>query len=118
MTDRIVVTGIRGLGYHGIFENEKKQGQEFLVDLDVETDFSRAVEQDNIEYSVNYAVLADIAYEFITGDPFELIESLADAIAIRIKQIPLVTAVQVTVHKPYAPIEVPFADVAVIRSLS
>lgn len=117
MTDQIAVRGIRGLGFHGVFADERKQGQEFIVDLEVQTDFSPATLKDDIDATINYAVLADIAYQAITGDPFQLIESLADDIAKKIIAIPMVIAVQVTVHKPYAPIDVPFDDVSVTRSL-
>jgi len=117
MSDQIVIRGIRGVGFHGVFEQERQNGQEFVVDVEVETDFSTALRSDAIEDTLNYAVIADIAFQKITGEPFQLIESLADAIAQEILNFPMVISISVTVHKPYAPLEVPFENVSVVRSL-
>ena len=117
MTDHIVVQGIKGFGYHGVLPEEREKGQDFLVDLDVETDFTVAVASDDVETTVNYVTLAELAFQMITGDAFNLIETLADEIAKKIIELPQVVSVSVTVHKPYAPIEVPFTNVSVTRTL-
>jgi dihydroneopterin aldolase len=118
MTDTISLHGLREFGYHGVFDFEKEQGQEFIVDVDIQTNFAAAVASDNIEKTVNYADVAAIAVEGIKEQRFDLIESLADHIAQRVLKLDGVIAVEVTVHKPQAPIQAEFADVRVTRRLS
>ncbi len=117
MTDRIVVTGIRGFGFHGVLPEERIAGQEFIVDLEVTSNFSQAVESDDVLETVNYAELGKIAYEAIVGPAFNLIESLADVIAKNCLALEKIQTVCVTVHKPSAPLGVPFNDVKVVRCL-
>ena len=106
MSDKIYLTGVSGIGYHGVFEQEKREGQTFTVDIEVTSDFSAAVKSDDVRDTVNYAELANIAHAAITGEPFDLIEKLADVIAHECLDISGVTSVTVTVHKPTAPIEI------------
>lgn len=117
MTDLITLKGLRGFGYHGVLEHERRDGQEFIVDVDVTTDFSVAAKTDQLDATLNYALIADLVYTKITGPAFNLIESLADAIGQQILKMPNVITVEVTVHKPFAPIEVKFDDVSVTRRL-
>jgi dihydroneopterin aldolase len=117
MIDKITITGITGFGYHGVFEHERREGQTFLVDLEVVTNFESAISSDDVRDTVNYAELAEIAHAAITGEPVNLIEKLANQIASDCLEIAGVTAVTVTVHKPQAPIAVPFGNVSVSRSL-
>ncbi len=117
MIDKITITGIIGFGYHGVFEHERREGQTFLVDLEVVTNFESAISSDDVRDTVNYAELAEIAHAAITGEPVNLIEKLANQIASDCLEIAGVTAVTVTVHKPQAPIAVPFGNVSVSRSL-
>ena len=117
MIDKITVTGITGFGYHGVLEHERLEGQNFSVDLEVVTDFSSAISSDDVRDTVNYAELAAIAHTAIVGEPFNLVENLANCIARDCLDISGVTSVTVTVHKPQAPIEVPFTNVSVSRTL-
>ena len=117
MTDRIEVKGIRAFGYHGVLPHERTEGQEFIVDLDVEANFDTCVASDDVAHTVNYAELAQIAHDAIVGPAFNLIEKLADVIAADCLRIEGVAQVCVTVHKPSAPIAVPFEDVSVTRCL-
>jgi dihydroneopterin aldolase len=117
MIDKITITGITGFGYHGVFEHERREGQTFSVDLEVVTNFESAISSDDVRDTVNYAELAEIAHAAITGEPVNLIEKLANQIASDCLEIAGVTAVTVTVHKPQAPIAVPFGNVSVSRSL-
>jgi dihydroneopterin aldolase len=87
------------------------------VDLEVVTNFESAISSDDVRDTVNYAELAEIAHAAITGEPVNLIEKLANQIASDCLEIAGVTAVTVTVHKPQAPIAVPFGNVSVSRSL-
>ncbi|NBX70362.1 MAG: dihydroneopterin aldolase [Actinobacteria bacterium] len=117
MTDLITLKGLRGFGYHGVLEHERRDGQEFMVDVEVTTDFSVAAKTDQLDATLNYALIADLVFAKITGPAFNLIESLADSIGEQILNMPNVISVEVTVHKPFAPIEVEFDDVSVTRRL-
>lgn len=113
MTDRIVVAGIRGTGYHGVFEHERRDGQEFLVDVAIELDLRRPGRSDDLGDTVHYGEVAAGVLARIEGEPFDLIEALAEAVAGDILGRDGVDAVDVIVHKPQAPVGVPVVDVRV-----
>ncbi|MBM7847286.1 dihydroneopterin aldolase [Arthrobacter roseus] len=113
MLDRITLSGIKAVGYHGVFEHERRNGQPFMVDVVLHTDIRAAAASDDIEETSNYGELAEQVKSIITGEPCNLIETLAERIASSILASFDVAAVDVTVHKPKAPIEVPFGDVSV-----
>lgn len=108
---QIELTDVTGFGYHGVLEHERKNGQEFSVDATLLVESVKV--NDDLANTVNYAEVAEIIHGFITGTPVDLIETLADLIADQIMSLDLVTAVEVTVHKPQAPIQVPFGNVSV-----
>ena len=112
-TDRIAVRGIEAFGYHGVLSEERENGQLFVVDLDVRTDMSGAAATDDLAKTIDYAELAKEAVTIVQGKPHDLIETLAVLIAERVLTHDRVSSVEVTVHKPHAPVGVPFADVAV-----
>lgn len=112
--DRIAVSGITGRGWHGVLRAERDLGQVFVVDLVVGVDLAAAGRSDDLADTIDYAELAQVAHDHITGQPHDLVERLADAIATDIlDRDRRIETVQVTVHKPGAPIPVPFGDVAV-----
>ena len=111
--DLIQLTAIRGHGYHGVLDFEREQGQEFSVDVTMQLDTRPAAAHDDLELTVNYADVCAEVSAVITGQPFRLIESLAEKIAQVVLRHGLVQAVTVTVHKPQAPVAVPCADIAV-----
>lgn len=117
MRDVIEVSGIRARGFHGVFEHEKRDGQEFIVDVTLELDIEPAGSSDDLTETVNYGEVAQLVVRRIEGEAFDLIERLATVIA---EDILLsesgrlrLEAVTVTVHKPSAPVGVPFGDVLV-----
>jgi dihydroneopterin aldolase/2-amino-4-hydroxy-6-hydroxymethyldihydropteridine diphosphokinase len=114
MTDRIVLQGISARGRHGVLDFEKADGQDFVVDVTLEVDLRRAGRSDVLAHTVNYAEVAADVVSLITGPSLDLIETLADQIAVAALRRPLVQAVEVTVHKPQAPVGVPFGDVRVV----
>lgn len=114
MTDRIVLQGISAHGYHGVLDFEKADGQEFVVDVALEVDLRRPGRSDVLAHTVNYADVAADVVSLITGPSLDLIEALAEKIARAALKRPLVQAVEVTVHKPQAPVGVPFSDVQVV----
>ena len=114
MTDRIVMQGISARGRHGVLDFEKADGQDFVVDVTLEVDLRRAGRSDVLAHTVNYAEVAADVVSLITGPSLDLIETLAEQIAEAALRRPLVQAVEVTVHKPQAPVGVPFGDVRVV----
>lgn len=111
--DRITLTGLRVFGRHGVFEHEKRDGQEFVVDLTVWLDLAPSAASDDLADTVNYGELAQVAADIVAGEPYDLIESVAGRIAEEVLRDRRLAAVEVTVHKPTAPIPLRFADVAV-----
>ncbi len=113
MTDRITLTGLRARGRHGVYDFERADGQDFVVDVDLELDLAPAAASDDVADTVHYGELAGQLVEVITGEPVDLIETLADRLAAVCLRDPRVAAATVTVHKPQAPIPHAFTDVAV-----
>jgi 7,8-dihydroneopterin aldolase/epimerase/oxygenase len=111
--DRITITGLRGFGFHGVYPEEKREGQEFVVDVTMTLDLRPAAASDDVADTVHYGEVADDVVAEIEQRPVDLIETLAARIADVVLARPLVGAVAVTVHKPSAPITVPFTDVSV-----
>lgn len=114
MADLIRLAGVSGRGFHGVFEHERRDGQEFVVDVELEADLSWAGQSDALADTVNYGEIGALALAHIEGQPLDLIEALAERIAADVLgQHRLVDEVRVTVHKPQAPVGVPFGDVTV-----
>jgi dihydroneopterin aldolase len=111
MTDRIELHGLRAKGFHGVFESERRAGQEFVVDLVLHVDTRAAAASDDLASTVHYGVVAQQVHDIVAGEPVDLIETLASRIASAVLSHAGVQAVDVAVHKPQAPIEVPFDDV-------
>ena len=116
--DRISLTGIRAVGHHGVFDFERQQGQQFIVDVSCTLDLSAAASADDLEQSIDYGALAQAVTADIERDPLNLIEALADRIARTCLRYEAVQCVEVTVHKPQAPLPVDVADVAVTLTRS
>ena len=92
MSDIITITGIAGFGYHGVFDHERREGQEFLADVQLRVSTREAARTDDLAMSVDYGDAANRVHAVLVGEPADLV---------------------VTVHKPSAPIIVPFTDVSV-----
>ncbi len=118
MTDQITISGIEAFAYHGVLEHEKVDGQLFGVDVTLELDLSAAAASDDLADTVDYGELADRIHERVAGERWSLIERVADRVAELELEDPRVLATTVTVHKPQAPIGVPFRDVTVTRRRS
>jgi 7,8-dihydroneopterin aldolase/epimerase/oxygenase len=113
VSDRITLTGLRVRGFHGVFEQEKRDGQDFLVDITAWLDLTNAARTDELDKTLHYGELAERAAAIIGGQARDLIETVAGEIAEDVLTDSRVTAVEVTVHKPSAPIPLTFADVSV-----
>lgn len=118
MADRIELKGLRVRGHHGVFDHERRDGQDFVIDLVLWVDSRAAAASDDLNDTVDYGALAQRAHDIVAGQPRNLIETVAAEIADDIVADEKVYAVEVTVHKPSAPIPLTFADVAVIARRS
>ena len=114
MTNRRVIIALKGLGAmanHGVYDFERARDQRFSADIVMWVETAGAT--DDIAATVSYADIADEAMAVLTGTAVDLIETLAETIAARVMSHEGVVGTEVTVHKPDAPIDHPFADVSV-----
>ncbi len=112
MTDELAITGIECFGHHGVLDHERRDGQVFLVDLTLGLDTRTAAETDDLQDTVDYGSLVGRVKTAVESDPVDLIETLARRISDVALSAHRVQWVRVTVHKPDAPIEATFDDVA------
>ena len=112
MTDELAVLGIECYGHHGVFEFEKREGQTFVIDLVLGIDTAPAAASDDLQDTVDYGSLVTSVKAAVEKDPVDLIETLAQRIAGVCLLDDRVEWVRVTVHKPDAPIDATFSDVA------
>ena len=113
MADRIALTGLTVRGHHGVFADERRHGQDFVVDATLWLDSRPAAASDDLADTVDYGALADRLATVVEGEPVNLIETLAARLCELCMADQRVIAAEVTVHKPQAPIAREFADVAV-----
>ena len=106
--------GLQVRGHHGVFEHERRDGQDFLVDITVWLDLAPAAASDDLADTLDYGALAQTAADIVAGEPRDLIETVAAQIADAVMTDTRVHAAEVTLHKPSAPIPLTFADVAVV----
>jgi len=111
--DEITLTGLRASAFHGVLAEERRVGQVFLIDVTVFLDLSTAGQTDDLTDTIHYGVLAEEIVAAVERDPVDLIESVAERIAAVVLTHRAAQLVRVTVHKPSAPITVPFDDVSV-----
>lgn len=111
--DVIALTGLRARGHHGVLPEERRDGQDFLVDVELSVDTRAAAASDDLADTVDYGALSDRLVAVVAGEPVDLLETLASRLADACLQDQRVIATRVTVHKPHAPIPHPFADVSV-----
>jgi dihydroneopterin aldolase len=114
MADRIELRGLTVHGRHGVYEHERVSGQDFVVDITVWIDLADAAASDELADTYDYDALARLAAAVVAGPPRNLIETVGGEIADRVMVDGRVHAVEVVVHKPQAPIQQKFADVAVV----
>lgn len=112
MTDELVVRGIECLAHHGVFEHERREGQTFVIDVALGVDSTPAAASDDLRDTVDYGSLVAQVKAAVEKDPVDLIETLAQRIADICLWDARVQWARVTVHKPDAPIDATFSDVA------
>ena len=111
--DHIHLTGLRAEGFHGVFPDERRDGQMFLIDVSIGLALDQAAAHDDLTQTVHYGELALRIVEDVESDPVDLIETVAERICALVLTDSRIDEVTVTLHKPQAPITVPFGDVAV-----
>lgn len=111
--DRIRLTGLRVFAHHGVLDFERENGQEFIVDLDIAVDLAPAAASDDVTKTIHYGELAEAVYAAVQADAVDLIETVAERVAAIALGYERALQVTVTIHKPAAPITVPFGDVSV-----
>jgi dihydroneopterin aldolase len=111
--DRIRLAGLTVRGRHGVFDFERRDGQDFVVDVELELDLTVAAASDELSDTVHYGELAEGLAAVLAGEPVNLLETLAERLAAVCLADPRVRATTVTVHKPQAPIPLSFTDVSV-----
>lgn len=110
--DRLAVRGIRAVGHHGARPEERRDGQEFGVDVVLGLDTQAAGRDDDLSQTIDYGRLSQQIRDAVAVDPVDLLETLAQRLADVCLADPLVHWVEITVHKPEAPLKVPFDDVS------
>ncbi|MDK8625982.1 dihydroneopterin aldolase [Corynebacterium appendicis] len=114
MADRIQLTGIRVHAGHGVLPHEAEFGQPFIIDITAWLDFADAARDDDLTKTVNYAELAQLAADIVAGTRRALVETVATQIAeAAMAAFDALHAVEVTLHKPHAPVGLVLDDVAV-----
>ncbi|MDL9938600.1 dihydroneopterin aldolase [Gordonia sp. ABSL1-1] len=118
MADRIELRGLRVRGNHGVFEHERVDGQDFIIDVTLWMDLSVAAASDDLADTADYGALAQQVHDIVAGEPRNLIETVGAEIAEAVMADERLAACEVTVHKPSAPIPLVFDDVAVVTRRS
>jgi dihydroneopterin aldolase len=111
--DRIALRGLSVRGRHGVYDHERRDGQEFVVDAVLGLDIRPAAAGDDLSRTVDYGALAERLAAIVSGEPVRLIETLAERLATACLADPAVQEVEITVHKPQAPLAQAVEDVTV-----
>ncbi len=112
---RIDLRGISVFAHHGVFAQERSEGQRFIVDLRCGITHPAV---DDLPATVDYASLARRVHDLVADDPVDLIEIVADRVARACLEDARVEWVEVTVHKPDVEMPVPVADVSVTVAMT
>jgi dihydroneopterin aldolase len=111
--DRLTLTGLRATAFHGVFDHERRDGQVFVIDVIVHLDLRAAAATDDLAATIHYGELAEEVVAAVESEPVDLIETVAERVARVVLAHSAARRVTVTLHKPGAPITVPFDDVMV-----
>ena len=111
--DELKLTGLRATAFHGVFDHERRDGQVFIVDATVYLDLSTAARTDELARTIHYGELAEQIVAVVESNPVDLIETVAERVAAIVLASAAAISTTITIHKPSAPITVPFDDVSV-----
>ncbi|HLV90813.1 MAG: dihydroneopterin aldolase [Acidimicrobiales bacterium] len=113
MTDRIDLAGIEVLAKHGVYPEEKERLQPFIVDVTAHLDLAPAGRSDDLADTLDYGALASEIEKVVASESHQLIERVAQTVAETVLSHEIVDRVEVTIHKPEAPVEVSLRDISV-----
>jgi len=113
MDGHIRLDGIRVFAHHGVYPEERQAGQTFVIDVTMHLNLEPAVATDDLAATIDYGALAQAIHHRVADERWDLIERVAGRVADLVMEDDRVDAVEVTVHKPEAPIPVSFDDVSV-----
>jgi dihydroneopterin aldolase len=112
--DKIIMSRMAFYGYHGVFPEENKLGQQFYVDLELSLPLEQAGRSDSLEYTVNYAEIYDTVQSIVEQKTYRLIEALAENIAsVLLQTYTSINEITVRVIKPNPPFRIFFEGVTV-----
>ncbi|WP_010204033.1 dihydroneopterin aldolase [Salinibacterium sp. PAMC 21357] len=111
--DELTLTGLRATAFHGVFDHERRDGQVFVIDATVYLDLADAARTDELGRTIHYGELAEEIVSAVESNPVDLIETVAERIAAVVLAHEAAVSTKITLHKPSAPITVPFDDVSV-----
>jgi dihydroneopterin aldolase len=112
--DKITLSRMQFFGYHGVFAEENMLGQRFYVDAELTLPLEKPGKSDHIDDTVNYAEVFFLIQKIVEGEPFKLIEALAERIASELLHTyTSINEVTVRVIKPHPPFNVHFDGVTV-----
>lgn len=112
--DNMIIKGMRFYGYHGVFAEENKLGQQFFIDLELKMDLEQAAQTDDLNFTINYADIHALTKNIVEGPPYKLIEALTGNIASRVLEAyTIVNEVTVRVTKPHPPFDIHFDGVTI-----
>lgn len=112
--DKILLNQLQFYGYHGVYPEETKLGQRYIVDLILYVDLRTAGQTDNLEKTVNYADIFSLVKDIVEGEPYKLIEAVAEKISVEIfSNFTTINKCMVKITKPNPPINGQYESVAV-----
>ncbi|WP_163583019.1 dihydroneopterin aldolase [Gracilibacillus saliphilus] len=112
--DKIYLNQMTFYGFHGVFPEEKKLGQRFLVDVVLEADLKQAGQSDDLQYSIDYGLVYQLTKQIVEGRSKNLIEAVAEEVAeTLLSKFDPLQACNVKVMKPDPPIPGHYQSVAV-----
>ncbi len=111
---QIFIEGLEVFGHHGVYEEEKQNGQLFIVDCIMQVDYAKASATDALEHTVNYAEVALFIGDYFKSTRHDLLETVAEELATSILlMFPAISELKLKINKPNAPIPMEFAGVGV-----
>ena len=112
--DKIKIKNLEVFGNHGVFPEENKLGQKFVISCTMDVDTRKAGKTDCLEESVDYGMISHLINKIVKEHTFKLIETLAETIAEEILcASPMIKGVEVEVKKPWAPVGLPLKEASV-----
>lgn len=119
MIQTIKLAGIDAFGHHGVFDFEKQNGQQFLIDAEIEFDASEAIASDDVANTLNYAQLAELIKQNVESDPVDLLETLVSRVTrMLIALDPKIISVFIRITKPSAPMDSSLGKVSISARLT